>query len=210
MKNRLFIIGAGGFGRQLESYLELLPSQKKDWELKGYIDDNPNALDGKGSDYEVLGNIDDFGFKKDDFALVAIADIDAKIKIVETLRGKVKFFTLVAVGTLIGKNVTLGEGTIICPGAKIGSNVTIGEFGLVNLDTIVGHDSVIGKNCSIMPHVDIGGGTNIGDNIFMGTKATVSPRLTVVNDTHLGVGAVVIKNIVESGTYFGNPARRML
>ncbi|AKA36068.1 NeuD/PglB/VioB family sugar acetyltransferase [Flagellimonas lutaonensis] len=210
MKQRLFIIGAGGFGRQLESYLELFPSQKVQWELSGYIDDNPNALAGKGSDYNILGSIEDFKFKKDDLVLIAIADIQAKKKVIEALRGKVKFFTLVAEGALIGKNVTLGEGSIICPGAKIGSNVAIGEFGLINLDTIVGHDSVIGKNCSIMPHVDIGGSTTIGDNVFMGTKATVSPRLVVVDNSHLGVGAVVIKSIEEPGTYFGNPARRML
>ncbi|RIV46062.1 NeuD/PglB/VioB family sugar acetyltransferase [Flagellimonas pelagia] len=208
--NNLYIIGAGGFGRQLESYLELVPDQKINWKLKGYIDDNPNALEGMGSSYEVLGSVDNFNFQKNDMVLLAIADIKTKIKIAEMLRGSVKFFTFVAEGALIGKNVTLQEGCIICPGAKIGSNVTLGEFCLINLDTIVGHDSIIGKNNSIMPHVDIGGGSVIGNNIFMGTKATVSPRLNIVDNTNLGVGSVIIKDIVEPGTYFGVPARRML
>ena len=48
MKKKLFIIGAGGFGRQLETYLELIPKEKKDWDIAGYIDDNKNALIGKG------------------------------------------------------------------------------------------------------------------------------------------------------------------
>ena len=165
--NSLYIIGAGGFGRQLESYLEQVPDQKINWKLKGYIDENPNALEGMGSSYEVLGSVDNFNFQKNDMVLLAIADIKTKIKIVEMLRGSVKFFTFVAEGALIGKNVTLHEGCIICPGAKIGSNVTLGEFCLVNLDTIVGHDSIIGKNNSIMPHVDIGGGSVIGNNIFI-------------------------------------------
>ena len=68
----------------------------------------------------------------------------------------------------------------------------------------------MGNYCSIMPHVDVGGGSIIGDKVFMGTKATVAPYLTVVSHTYLGVGAVIIKEIKTSGTYFGNPARRML
>lgn len=208
--NNLYIIGAGGFGRQLESYLELIPPNQVNWKLRGYIDDNPNALDDVGSDYKVVGSLDDFVFVQNDMVLLAIADIPTKIKIVEMLRGSVKFFTFVAEGALIGKNVNLGEGCIICPGAKIGSNVTMGEFCLINLDSIVGHDSVLGKNNSIMPHVDIGGGAIIGNNVFMGTKATVSPRLNVVDNSNLGVGSVIIKNIDEPGTYFGVPARRML
>ncbi len=210
MKNHLFIIGAGGFGRQLESYLDLVPPKTADWELKGYIDDNPNALDGKGSDYAVMGSIDSFKFNKNNLVLLGVAGIEAKKQIVQKLKGKVKFMTFIAEGALLGKNVSLGEGTVICPGAKIGSNVTLGAFALVNLDCIVGHDSVMGMNCSIMPQVAVGGGAKVGNDIFMGTKATVSPRLSIADKAHLGVGAVVIKDISEPGTYFGNPARRML
>ena len=210
MKNHLFIIGAGGFGRQLESYLDLIAPKTVDWELKGYIDDNPDALDGKGSDYTVLGSIESFNFNKNNLVVLGVAGIEAKKQIVQKLNGKVKFMTFIAEGALLGKHVSLGEGTIICPGAKIGSNVSIGAFGLVNLDCIIGHNSVLGKNCSIMPQVAVGGGSTVGNDIFIGTKATVSPRLTIADNSHLGVGAVVIRDISEPGTYFGNPARRML
>lgn len=209
-KKKLYIIGAGGFGRQLESYLDQHTKEKVDWELMGYIDDNPNALKNVGSDYQILGNVHTYDFQEGDMVLIAIADLKAKMKIVELLRNNVTFFTYVSDTALVGKNVKLGEGSIICPGAKIGSNVSIGEFCIINLDTIIGHDSTIGKNNSIMPHVDVGGGSIIGNNIFMGTKATISPRLNVVDNTHIGVGAVVIKDVLEPGTYFGNPARRMI
>jgi sugar O-acyltransferase (sialic acid O-acetyltransferase NeuD family) len=210
MKHRLLIIGAGGLGRQLEHYLELISDQNKDWELAGYIDDDMKALVNKGSDYKVLGNIQSFPFKVDDYIVIGIADIKSKKKIINTLKNKVRFFTYISEASLIGKNVTIGEGSIVCPGVKIGSNVNIGTFNLINLNCIVGHDSVMGDHCSIMPHVDIGGGARIGKNVFMGTKATVSPLLEVHDDTYLGVGSIVIKNITEPGTYFGNPARRML
>ena len=78
MKKNLYIIGAGGLGRQLESYLELLPSFNLEWELKGYLDDNKDALKNKASDYKVLGSIKDFEFSESDSVLVAIADTKTK------------------------------------------------------------------------------------------------------------------------------------
>lgn len=210
MKKRLLIVGAGGLGRQLEHYLELIEDLNNKWELAGYIDDDQNALAGKGSDYKVLGNIESFPFKKDDHIIIGIADIEAKKKIIETLKNKVQFFTYISETALIGKNVDIGEGCIVCPGVKIGSNVKIGKFSLINLNCIIGHDTVMEDMCSIMPHVDIGGGSRIGKSVFMGTKATVSPQMEIHEGTYLGVGSIVIKDITESGTYFGNPARRML
>lgn len=210
MKKRLLIVGAGGLGRQLEHYLELISDRSNDWELIGYIDDDKNALTGKGSDYKVLGEIETFRFKEDDYIILGISDIKSRNKIIETLKNKVRFFTYISETAMIGKNVSIGEGCIVCPGVKIGSNVKIGKFNLINLDCIIGHDTIIEDMCSIMPHVDIGGGSKIGKNVFMGTKATVSPQLEIHEGTYLGVGSIVIKDITESGTYFGNPARRML
>lgn len=210
MKQRLLIIGAGGFGRQLEHYLDNSTTQNGQWELAGYIDDDQDALKDKDSAYAILGSIDTYDFRKDDLVLIAIADIEAKRRIVELLTGKVEFFSFIASDALIGKYVSIGEGAIICPGVKIGSHATIGRHNIINLNAIIGHDSVIGDNCSIMPHVDVGGGAKIGNGVFIGTKGTVSPRLQIADNSYLGVGSVVIKNITDQGTYFGNPARRML
>lgn len=210
MQKRLFIIGAGGFGRELEGYLKEVPDNvEKEYELIGYLDDNPDALHGKYSEYKVVGNITSYPLEKKDLVLLAIADIPTKIRIYNLLKDKVSFFSFISRDTSIGPNVKIGEGAIVCPGVKLGTDMQLGKMVSLNVDTIIGHDAKIGDFCSFMPNVDIGGGTIVGDNVFMGTKATVAPRLKITSETYLGIGSVSIKDTLEPGTYFGNPARRM-
>jgi len=48
--------------------------------------------------------------------------------------------------------------------------------------------------------------TKIGSRVSIGTNATVLP-VTICDSAVIGAGAVVTKDIVESGVYVGNPAR---
>ncbi len=55
-KKKFYLIGAGDFGREMESWLELLPDFSEEWEIQGCLDQNPNALKGFPSDYKVIGH----------------------------------------------------------------------------------------------------------------------------------------------------------
>ena len=48
--------------------------------------------------------------------------------------------------------------------------------------------------------------TLIGDNVSIGSNATILP-VSICNNVVIGAGAVVTKNIIEPGTYAGNPAK---
>jgi acetyltransferase-like isoleucine patch superfamily enzyme len=48
--------------------------------------------------------------------------------------------------------------------------------------------------------------TVIGNNVSIGTNATIMP-VTICDRVVVGAGAVVTKDITESGVYVGNPAR---
>src|ERR1035437_472727 len=110
---RLLIIGAGGLGRELESWLDLTPLESRDWRIYGYLDDNPDALCGFPSNYMVLAGLDSFDFAETDLAILALGDPSLKRQAVERLGGKVEFLTFVAPGALIGKHVNLGRGAVI-------------------------------------------------------------------------------------------------
>lgn len=209
MKN-IIIVGAGGFGRELESYLTNLINDDTNISLKGYLDDNLEALEGKESNLKVLGKIDEYIFSENDTVLIAVASIDIKYDIVERLtKKKVDFFTFVDKSAQIGLGVNIGKGTVVCPNVIIPNNSSIGDFVTININTTVGHDSKIGNYCSIMPAVNIGGETFVGNNVFIGTNANILPRIKIVDKVFIGIGSIVIKSALESGTYFGNPARKM-
>jgi acetyltransferase-like isoleucine patch superfamily enzyme len=48
--------------------------------------------------------------------------------------------------------------------------------------------------------------TRIGNGVSIGTNATILP-VTICDRVVIGAGAVVTKDITESGIYAGNPAR---
>jgi acetyltransferase-like isoleucine patch superfamily enzyme len=48
--------------------------------------------------------------------------------------------------------------------------------------------------------------TKLGNRVSIGTNATVLPVM-ICDHVVIGAGAVVTKNITESGIYVGNPAR---
>jgi acetyltransferase-like isoleucine patch superfamily enzyme len=48
--------------------------------------------------------------------------------------------------------------------------------------------------------------TVIGNKVYIGSNATILP-VSICDDVVIGAGAVVTKDIIEPGTYVGNPAR---
>ena len=203
---RLFILGASDFGRDLETYLDLIPMKKVNWKIEGFLDDNVKALDGLQSDYKVLSTIKEYRFKKGDIALLGISDPINKEKIFNLLKNKVSFLTYVAPDVFIGKYVKIGDGSVICPQVFIGPSVEIGRTVTINGGTKLGHDVKIGDYSSLMVNITVGGHSEIGKGVYVGSGATIIPKRKVRDLARVGAGSVVIRNVAERQTVFGNPA----
>jgi sugar O-acyltransferase (sialic acid O-acetyltransferase NeuD family) len=206
IKNNLYLIGAGDLGREMESWLQLLPNFNQNWEIKGYLDQNPDALDGYPSDFVIIGNPFSFKFASNDYVLLCITDIKSKQYLISKLKDKVKFFSYIAPNAILGKFINLGVGVVICPNSCISTNVEIGDFVFINNGTHIGHDCIIGTYCSLMSHVDLGGHVKLGERVYIGTNATIIPGKTINENITIGSGSIVIQNLKKPGTYFGNPA----
>ena len=206
-RKNLFIIGGGDFGREMESWLECLPDFKNDYQIKGYLDHDPGCLQGKPTDYVVLGSPEEFEFGENDYVVVAISSPKTRKNIVEMLEKKVKFFTYIAPNATIGKFTQVGKGSIICPHCFISTNSFIGDFVIANAGTTIGHDCVLESYCSLMANVDLGGSVTLGESVFIGSKTTIIPRKNVSQGVIIGAGTTVVSNLSRPGTYFGNPAK---
>ena len=207
MKKGIYIIGAGDFGREMESSLSALPRFRVDYEIKGFLDRDRNALRNMPSDFKILGTHEEIQFKANDYVVIAISNSDIRKRIAQSLLGKVQFFTYVAPNVTIGKFTKIGQGSIICSNCFISTNSNIGDFVIANAGTNIGHDSVIGSYCSLMANVDIGGTVSLGEGVFLGTKATIIPKKRVSAGIIVGAGSVVIRNLNKPGSYYGNPAK---
>jgi len=208
-KRRLFIVGAGDLGREMESWLDLIPEGQRDWKLMGFLSDDEEVLKSFPTDLSILGKIEEYPLYKKDYVILAIANVQSKKNVFKLLKDKVSFFTFVAPTAIIGKFSKIGQGSIIFPGAIISNNVVLGDFVNIGCGTQIGHDSIIMGFSSLMANVDVGGTCVIGEGVFLGTNCTCLPRIKIESGSYIGSGAIVTRKITRSGTYFGNPAVKL-
>lgn len=207
MKKNLYIVGAGDFGREMESMLGLHDNFNNEFEIKGFLDLNSYSLDGKPTDFKFIGSEVGFEFKNDDYVVIAISNSKIRRRVALYLQNRVKFYTYIAPNVTIGKHTKIGDGSIIFSNCFVSNNTEIGDFVIINAGSNIGHDCIIESYCSLMASVDIGGFVILGEGVFIGTKATIIPKKRIFRDITIGAGTLVIRNLNKVGTYFGNPAK---
>lgn len=206
----LYIIGAGGFGREVAWLIERINSIKPTWNLKGFIDDNETLWDSIEGEYPVLGGCEYLSALEDVYAVCAVGSAIVRKKIIKKLKGSnVKFATLVDPSVLLSNRVKIGEGSIVCAGTIITVDVNIGDHVIVNLDCTIGHDAVIDDFVTIYPSVNVSGNVLIGECSELGTGTQIIQGKKVISNTIIGAGAIVVKDCLESGTYVGSPAKKI-
>lgn len=207
----LIIIGAGGFGREVADTVERINNVCPRYNLLGFADDDETSWDRDVNGIKVLGGID--FIKKNvspkTYAVIAVASANAKRNIVNTLDEFVIWENIIDPTALVSKFNSMGVGNIIQPFTVIGPNTTIGNHCMINLRGSLGHDAVIEDYVSTMSYCDITGHVHLEKGVYLGSSVCIIPGIFVKENSIIGAGATVIKDINETGTYVGNPARRV-
>ena len=206
---KIVVIGGGGHARVLISIL----LKNNDYEMMGYTDkiDNDKIL---GIPY--LGNdevLESF-FKQDvknaaiGLGIVNISE-DRKKFIENIKRIGFNFPSIISNSAIINQSTLISEGTHIFDGVIINSGSQIGSYSIINTGSIIEHDCEIGNNCHIAPGAVLSGSVKLGNNSMIGAGAIIIPNIKISEKVMVGAGSVVIKDIYESGTYVGNPTRKI-
>lgn len=206
----LYIIGAGGFGREVAWLVERINKVEPTWDIKGFIDDNEALWGNKEGEYPVLGGCEYLKAQNDAYAVCAVGAAKIRKLIVEKFKdSSVKFATVIDPSVLISNSVEIGAGTIICAGTIITVDIKIGSHVIINLDCTVGHDDIIEDFVTVYPSVNISGNVKLGECVELGTGTQIIQGKNVVSNTIIGAGAIVVRDCVESGTYVGSPAKKI-
>lgn len=207
--NKIYIVGAGGFGRELLWWIKDINKIKPTWIIAGFLDDNPEALDGYECDYGIVGSIQGWQPKPDEEFALAIASPALKRKIVGILKAKgAKFTSVIHPTAMLSEFAHYGEGFIMFPHSKLSANSTVGDFvtllsSPIGHDTIIGDYSVISGNCNVVRNVVI------GQDVFLAAGVSIAQDIHIGDGAYLGLGAVILKDVKPGDTMFGNPARPM-
>ena len=92
----IVIVGAGGFGREVLGYVKDCISAGAQWTIKGFLDDNPNSLQGYNYDTKIISSIQTYTPSPNDALICAIGNPKIKKEKVEMLLAReAKFETLI-------------------------------------------------------------------------------------------------------------------
>lgn len=206
----LYIVGAGGFGREVAWLVERINQSGKEWELKGFLDDNERLHGGEEGGYPVVGGIDYLEkLSKTIWVICAVGAASVRRKIIEKLEKieKVRFATLIDPSVLLSRRVKIGDGSIICAGTIATVDIEIGKHVIVNLDCTIGHDAKLEDYVTVYPSVNISGFVTVGEETEIGTGTQIIQGIKIGRESIIGAGAVVIKELPEKCTAVGSPAK---
>lgn len=207
MSTRLVIAGAGGFGREVHAWVDSSPVYR-DQENIGqvvFLNDYEPEIPVRAP---IVATIEGYEPLPGDLVLCAIGDPGARRVVVEGLTARgANFGTFVHDRTIIGANVTVGPGSILCPGSVFSTDIRVGAHVHVNLNCVVGHDVTIGDFATVSPSCNLLGAATVAEGAFLGTAVTILPGKRVSVDAVVGAGSLVLKNVATGTTVFGNPAR---
>jgi len=93
------------------------------------------------------------------------------------------------------------------PLSVISAYATVGFGVSINRHCSVGHHNVLHDYCSIYPGSHLAGDVEVGHAATIGPGTTVFSGLTIGENTIIGGGSVVTKDIPANVLAFGNPCR---
>jgi|SRR3989339_361195 len=207
--NKLIIVGAGGFGREVLQWALQSNDYGKKWEIAGFLDDNLNKLDGFNCSYPILDKIINWQPKSNECFVMAIGSPKIKEKITASLTEKGAVFeNVIHSSVVLASTVQLGQGVVLCPGVVISDKAVIGNHVSVNINTCIGHDVSIGDYVTINSLCDMTGDVVIGKNVFVSSSVSVIPGCKIGEEAYLCAGSVVMNNVPKKTRVLGVPAKK--
>lgn len=205
MADRLIVLGSGGHAKVvIEAALA-----RREREII-ILDDSAAATDRSIFGIGISGDRTRLADLRDSPVALGIGDNRGRGELIDWLRSVGHSLeTIVHPSAFVATSVKMGEGVFVSAGATVIAEARIGDGVIVNTGASVDHDCVIGEAAHIAPGVHLCGNVRIGARTLVGVGSSVRPGLTVCDDVVLGAGSVVVRDIVEPGTFAGNPARRL-
>jgi sugar O-acyltransferase (sialic acid O-acetyltransferase NeuD family) len=209
LDKKICIVGTGGFGREtLTIWADLIDRtghKLKDVTVFMVDDSHYSAKEILGVPVVPKSAFDPSLYQ----VVVGVGDPGERKKIVEGLPQETSFTSLIHPTAVISRWVEIGEGAIITAGCILTCDIKIGKHFHFNLHATLGHDCVVGDFFTAAPAVNISGKCTFGDHVYLGTNASLKQGLSICSNVIVGMGAVVVKDITEPGTYIGNPLRKL-
>lgn len=195
----MIIIGAGGFGTEVFCW-----ATQSNMDVSAFLDEMGEVAMLMG--VPVLNSYK--GLQGHEF-IVAIGDPIVRKEVYERAigNGLMPSKSIVHPTAIIGGNVQIDLGSIVCPNVVLTTDILIKKGCIINISATVGHGCTLGDFVTISPGANISGNVTLNDGVYVGTNAAIREGVNVKTNTVIGMGAVLLRDTEHSQILVGNPAR---
>ncbi len=204
MRN-VIILGAGGAAAEVTFYINdnnLAVPEEERITILGYLDYSDTYWKKYNFSAPVLSDIDSYIPKPGEEVLVAVGDMDSRIKMIDKLQAKkATIGSFIHHSVIRPRNPVMGVGNIIFPFCIIEEYATIGSFNFLTSYSFISHDCVVGDN-NFFSIAGIAGTVTVGNNNYFGIRSLVVPGTKIGNNNIIQAGMVVDKDVQDDTTVF--------
>ena len=128
-------------------------------------------------------------------------------------------YVYIRTGTIIGNNVAIGHNTVIEEGVTIGDNVRIQSSCNITKGTVIEDNVFIGPGVKTSNDMYICSHGRpeksqlvapvIKKNARIGVGTILGPEVTIGEDSFIGAGSLVLKDVPPREMWYGHPAKRI-
>lgn len=205
-------MGSSGCAQEVIWLVERINNINATWEILGYteINEKPNTVI---NGYPVLGDDGWFMNNKnnDIYAVCCIGSSVLRKAVINKLPRQLKFATLIDPTVYISKksNILINEGSMIGCGTILTVNIKIGFHVIINNNCTISHGSRIEDYCTLSPSVSLSGNTVLEECVELGVGVKTVQNVKISNNTLVGAGAIVIKDLPANCMAIGCPAEKV-
>jgi len=117
-----------------------------------------------------------------------------------------KWIRIPHIGRLeIGADVEIGSSTVIARGTIAATR--IGNHCKIDDNVFIAHNVQVGENTVIIANSEISGSVHIGRDAWIAPAVTIIEGVSIGDNSLVGIGSVVIRDVPNDVVAVGNPAR---
>lgn len=201
----MFVFGASGHAKVVIDAIERAGANKVLFVCDDAADKRGTTLMGYA-----VGNRQDLLARRGETSVgvVSIGDNTARLQVAGWLREQgYALARVVHPWAVVGREVEIGDGTVVMAGCVINSGACLGANVILNTGATVDHDCSVEDGAHIAPGSHLCGGVSVGAGALIGAGTTIIPGVRVGSGAVIGAGSTVLKDVPDRVRAAGNPCR---